>query len=572
MNVVLLTFANNNSKPLKNLAEEDRRVYSILSKMASEEKDWHIQHNSFARPRDIAQDIALYRDKLTIFSYSGHADRDVLITDDGAASAEGIAALLGKCPNLKLVLLNGCSTEGQVDRLLEVGVPCVIATSAPILDFAATQFSISFFESLIERKYTINKAYNIALDIAKTISSSKIEAKRGMFKRSSDSNRPLWGIFYPDGQEIKQEWSIFNTKLVIEEKFVPNELLLTKIWEAIAPFIEKKKQFTQMDKMDSIITELPHPISEYLRKLIAKSAPGEREEIFYSELSFHRLQYLLFTYTTCIELLAFTMLSQIWDELVNKRINILSPKLKNYLKEFFGLTDRERKVYNLTMLIQAMGNCMETNGIDPFVSEYQQLRKLFVEQTDFFKACQYIEKIKSEVIPNDELSDDRAKYLCVQIEKKLAIVMSELGFLVKYKMASMKDIYFIKLKHQLAPKYRWNFVELRFRPAGMDIIDETVKESIDNASVIILNEEGGKIKYLNLSPFIIDENSFDQRAKLANLCVFQSFEKMAEAFTFRHIYQPTSPHLIVHKSSSYISLITDQFNTFYKLVFNQKLV
>ena len=151
-------------------------------------------------------------------------------------------------------------------------------------------------------------------------------------------------------------------------------------------------------------------------------------------------------------------------------------------------------------------------------------------------------------------------------------MMGELGFLVKYKMASMKDIYFIKLKHQLAPKYRWNFVELRYRPAGMDVIDETVADFIDNASVIILNEEDGKIKYLNLSPFIIDENSFDQRAKLANLCVFQSFEKMAEAFTFRHIYQPTSRPLVVRKSSTYISLITEQFNAFYKLVFDQKLI
>ena len=95
---------------------------------------------------------------------------------------------------------------------------------------------------------------------------------------------------------------------------------------------------------------------------------------------------------------------------------------------------------------------------------------------------------------------------------------------------------------------------------------------MDNASVILLNQEGQVVKYLNVSPFIIDQNSFDEKAKLANLCVFQSFEKVPKAFTFRYIYKPLARPLVVRKSLDYYGIIADQFNAFYTLLFKQKLV
>ncbi|MEZ4471740.1 MAG: hypothetical protein R3F60_13265 [bacterium] len=46
--------------------------------------------------------------------------------------------MLSSQPGLQLVFLNGCSTEAQVRRLLDLGVPAVIATNRAIDDGVAT--------------------------------------------------------------------------------------------------------------------------------------------------------------------------------------------------------------------------------------------------------------------------------------------------------------------------------------------------------------------------------------------------------------------------------------------------
>ena len=82
------------------------------------------------------------------FHYAGHASGSALALGKGDANADGIAAMLGALSRLHFVFLNGCSTGAQVDALLEAGVPAVIATRADVVDAAATDFAIRFYERL----------------------------------------------------------------------------------------------------------------------------------------------------------------------------------------------------------------------------------------------------------------------------------------------------------------------------------------------------------------------------------------------------------------------------------------
>ena len=79
-----------------------------------------------------------HRDRIALFHFGGHADGDRLLLQSAfeprPAYAEGLATLLGQQRGLKLVFLNGCSTRPQVKRLLDAGVPAVIATARPIDD------------------------------------------------------------------------------------------------------------------------------------------------------------------------------------------------------------------------------------------------------------------------------------------------------------------------------------------------------------------------------------------------------------------------------------------------------
>ena len=93
-----------------------------------------------------------YRDRIAIFHFGGHADGDRLLLQSAfeprPAYAEGLATLLGQQRGLKLVFLNGCSTRPQVKRLLDAGVPAVIATARPIDDRVATEFAVAFYQAL----------------------------------------------------------------------------------------------------------------------------------------------------------------------------------------------------------------------------------------------------------------------------------------------------------------------------------------------------------------------------------------------------------------------------------------
>jgi hypothetical protein len=56
----------------------------------------------------------------------------VALNDTEASFEEMASEIAGRNKDsLQLIFLNGCSTLAQVDHLLKLGVPAVIATSAP---------------------------------------------------------------------------------------------------------------------------------------------------------------------------------------------------------------------------------------------------------------------------------------------------------------------------------------------------------------------------------------------------------------------------------------------------------
>ena len=572
MDTVFISFANSSTDKLPSLTEEDEKVNTVLSRRKMQGAI-DLVREQYASSHRMLETLFLYQNKLSVFLYSGHAGRDRLLLEDQDANAEGIAALLQQCPNIKLVVLNGCSTKGQVQQLLDLGIPIVIATSAPVEDPAATQFSIAFFTSLAERMNSVQKAFQDGLAAAKMVSKQKIALSHSSLGRGTKIEELPWGIFYQPENEIYLDWRLGEAE-IIDEVFEPNKLLLDSIWEAIKPYLgasaEELDTFKFNDKIDKIITELPHPLSDYLRKLIASKRQGEKDE-FYNELGVNRLKYLLYTYTNCIEILCFTMLSQLWDEMGKGNLTKIHAGLQQELEKLFACNFRDRRTYSLLAIIREMRICFEENNIDHFFEEFVQVSESFRQLKPLYHSSVFMESIREEIENDPNVNEQKAKKLCIDLEKHLATILGELGFLAKYKMASMKSIDFIKYKHDKFPRFRHNFVELRYRPSGMNIESETLEDSMDNASVIFIHEQGDAFKYLNLSPFIVDVNSFDEKAQLADLCLFLSYEPSLKAFTYRYIYKPAAFPLRVDGAKPYAPIILEQFNAFYQLIFNKSV-
>jgi hypothetical protein len=196
MERIFLAYANSQQSPLPTLEEEDRQVHKTLARREAS-GHFKLHRESFAAITSIVEYLTLYQSELVLFSYSGHAGQGELLLGDEAANAAGIAQLLGRCPKLKLVLLNGCSTQGQVQALLGAGVPAVIATSAPVGDRAAAQFAITFFQALSDSRRAIGDAFEDGIAAAQVQSRQAIH--RGALvldEEAGEGPRPaLWGLY-----------------------------------------------------------------------------------------------------------------------------------------------------------------------------------------------------------------------------------------------------------------------------------------------------------------------------------------------------------------------------------------
>ena len=105
---------------------------------------------------------------------------------------------MGFKENLKLVFLNGCSSEGQAKELVAAGISAVIGTVTSINDEVASTLAIRFYSSLGDG-YQIEKAWSFAEDqinIAKGTSDTRALYWSG--KQELTEKKP-WVIRFKDG-------------------------------------------------------------------------------------------------------------------------------------------------------------------------------------------------------------------------------------------------------------------------------------------------------------------------------------------------------------------------------------
>ena len=182
--IVLLVYANDRVDPanhLRNLSEEIGRIRDALQ--AAERAGLCqvlIEANASAdRLFSVLQD-SRYRNRIAILHYAGHANGYQLLLESasgghGAAHAEGLAAFLGQQRALELVFLNGCSTEQQVQGLLDANCAVVIATSQAIDDRVAMDFASRFYAGL-GGGASLEQAYNEAVAAVQTQTGSNPRA------------------------------------------------------------------------------------------------------------------------------------------------------------------------------------------------------------------------------------------------------------------------------------------------------------------------------------------------------------------------------------------------------------
>jgi len=543
--VIFLAFANDSDAHLALLDRERKGICEILIPFESQE---HFQ--LYREPNTTIEEIRRYliefKDRVSIFHYGGHATSKQLMLEGKTANAAGIAELLKEQGNLKLVFLNGCSTKEQVKYLLELGIPAVIATSVPIQDDMAVQFSLTFYDALT-KQYTIREAFNLASALIKSsdgpetsILSVPITPSAGVREPwdESPADEIPWGLYMREGSEDSQHWKLpakGHDQIVVRGpstrynvSVVPvNETLTNTLFEVFAGYSEeleflsfqaaKGKTVDVRKARRAIMDSVPAPIGEHIRKLFA--ADPENFDVKLDVIGIERLKQLIVTYNTIVELLTFSIIAQLWDAKFEQKIQIPDDCAQG-LRSLLTVSAAERETFNFFKVIGPILDVFDQNELTYFIEELKGLSSLFGQEAELATAYRFMEEIKVILHSGEKIGADELESLCLQAEEKLSVIFKHFSFCAKYKLTTIKSIDLIKSRHG-APSYRHYKVSLDTVTAGYLDAEAVYPYFTDADSVLLLKEHDNVESYLSLSPFIIDENALRG-------------EKKSKCFAFSH--------------------------------------
>lgn len=166
--VIFLAFANDLMSPTRNLKALSVEEKGILRAFEDHPLvDIVVDDNASIDSIIRTFEKEKYRGRIAVFHYGGHADGFQLMLEkaDGdheIAHGSGLVEFFALQKSLKLIFLNGCSTERLALDMNGKGLPMVVGTSQSINDTIATNLSIDFYQSLA-RGNSLGRAWDTAI-------------------------------------------------------------------------------------------------------------------------------------------------------------------------------------------------------------------------------------------------------------------------------------------------------------------------------------------------------------------------------------------------------------------------
>jgi hypothetical protein len=239
---------------------------------------------------------------------------------------------------------------------------------------------------------------------------------------------------------------------------------------------------------DQIIKNFPWPIGVELRRLFSASM---------RELDRLRLDQIFKTIERTMQFVSFVMLSQLWQDVIRKKIITPESIAMEFENRVTVLT-----MGNFTWLIRAIGNLYQDNNLEWFMPE---INKNFDKK--FFAALDFWVPERNEIGHYQiNLTQEEIEKRCVEYEEKLTFILLKIAFFAKYSLVSVREIKVLKPKNRNAKFHHLvdllNSSDSDF--TGKEIDEEKYSES---HSILLMKSVKSIEEYLNLSPLIIDTHS-----------------------------------------------------------------
>lgn len=580
--LIILSFANDKDDYLPMVIRERKNIFKTLQN--HHDKGYvqvHKEENTSIA--DIFDLFNHYNDRIVVFHYGGHAGSThlQLETQGGEsqlADAVGLAQLMGQQKKLQLVFLNGCATRKQVDLLLSNGVKAVIATSVPIQDQMATEFAEQFYNALASQA-TLEKAFQVArafvsskYGTGKNIQAYTTREISWEGKEETPTDQIPWGLYSSENTPEVLDWKlpftnqdsiIIRGAALSDANQVPvNTNLIETLFKEVAAhsievgyLMEAYKRSQRMDirmVRQAIIDSFPAPVGEQLRRLFAGNS-----------VDVPRLRQLVATYETTIQLLCFTMLSQLWEAKYKNPDLVIEEDQLVQFNSFFALNVDNYQTFNYFELMETIAWIFQKNKIQYFIEELNNLGECLLANDCLNGSYLFMEEMKRELM-EENIKADEIESFCIQAENHLCNILKILVFIVKYKLTTIKRIEIIKRRHK-QPQYRHTRAILDRVTAG--ILDETTiyNDFADTDSVVLLKNTEDMAHFLSLSPFIIDENALTghQNSKL----FFYSHQDTSDSHYYYKFIDNEAEKLAVKEN---YPQVTEQLEEFRNSIFQER--
>jgi hypothetical protein len=522
--IIALTFANDQDEHLDLLKAESSQLKWTLFPL-DDKGAIKVVHEESAGVDDIIRIFQEFDRRILIFHYGGHAGGHGLRLEQGAAHAEGLAAMFKQqAENLQLVFLNGCSTRPQVDRLLELGVKAVIATSCPIQDPMAKEFSEYFYKWLVGRQ-SIEGAFESASaairtkyqDVEKPI--IEIRQTRGLQKlgKAEKPEEFPWGLYVNEAHKEVLNWRLPTTpkaksyaqqqsdyqpnqylKYVLDAMLFLDDRLAGRLCDEEGHLVDAAgNPMNDQQKFYLILQNLPWLIGAPFQKLIALKSP-----------TLERLKQITSTYLISSQTLLYIIISQLWNR------QDLSAKKKANLLDTLDLTRGEFLVYDYMSYVKRLyQHEYFDQSHPPFVREIIPfLEELNDSESELFKAYLHLESLR-DMLCDEEIPEAEAPAHCEEAESSLTVLLSRIAFLVSYTMIAVREIEIINYPHSEI-EYRHRLGELNGIGDSLGLSPRMIKQHTCCDSILLtrqledLDDPERLQQIVNLSPLIIDENAF----------------------------------------------------------------
>lgn len=274
-----------------------------------------------------------------------------------------------------------------------------------------------------------------------------------------------------------------DTKTLIETVFQA----MTRHKPRLARFLaaDDDEDFDVRELADQVVKGFPYPVGVELRRLFSSE---------HNRPDRGRLDQIFKTIERTLQFTAFVLLSQLIEE-GKVLVSGLAEPLFDQLVKPGGLT-----MGDFVFFISKAGECFRRVKTPPFMPEMATLlnSKGFYAKLDFWTPER--NEIGHYLINLDAGEIERR---CFEYSERLAVILSDLAFLIKYPLVSMVEI---RVEKSRGSPVRFSHRIKPLSSASSNLPEEAVCEAFSDSHAVLLLKslKDPPTGFLNLSPLVID--------------------------------------------------------------------